>query len=60
MAASRGAHIATIQQGSSNTDQNDETIEDVAQPSIFDVLSQESLMSGLKPAVGHLIKVKQK
>lgn len=29
----------------------------IVQPSLFDVLSEESLMSGLKPAVGHLIKV---
>lgn len=28
------------------------------QPSIFDILSQESLMTSLKPAVGHLIKVR--
>ncbi|KAK6019863.1 Pex2 / Pex12 amino terminal region, partial [Ostertagia ostertagi] len=26
------------------------------QPSIFDILSQESLMTSLKPAMGHLIK----
>ncbi|KHN86036.1 Putative peroxisome assembly protein 12 [Toxocara canis] len=43
-AALRGAHLASQLQAICQ------------QPSIFDILSQESLMSSLKPAIGHLIK----
>ena len=45
--ALRGAHVGTL-----NTKGE--------QPSIFDVVSQESLMKALKPAAGHLLKVDMK
>ncbi|ETN75159.1 Pex2 / Pex12 amino terminal region [Necator americanus] len=40
----RAAHLASLQHATGD------------QPSIFDILSQESLMTSLKPAVGHLLK----
>ena len=53
MSASRASQLVKEQQ----QQQNDRDSAEKNRPSIFDILSQQTLMSGLKPAVGHAVQV---